>query len=381
MERRNALIMPQVSIIIPCYNHASFLKEAVQSCLGQSFEDIEIIVVDDGSTDRSRKIINAIKDPRLSIIFQENKGVGAARNKGIEKAQGAFIQFLDADDFIHPDKIKYQVEILKSKKDVAFALCDVSCMNSHGEPEGTYTLSHVRNFQNLFHALFLGGFFPPNIPLLRKKDIQEAGLFNEERHFSGVADYDLWLRISAKNGKFAYIDQKLAYYRNVSGSMSKHVQVMERGQEECLAKITKAFPETAAQAVIQLRREKENLKAANAWLQDQLRAATVGDKDPLVNELLRNKKAPVYVWGAGNKGQEAIGFLNSININPKGIIDSNKERDGDTIDGLKIVHAQRFAKRVQSAKTKPFVVVASMYSDEIKRTLSSMEVSQYGVFN
>jgi len=373
--------MPDVSIIIPCYNHAPYIKDAIQSCLNQSLEDIEIIVVDDGSTDTSCEIINAINDPRILIISQENQGVGAARNMGIEKAQGEFIQFLDADDFIHPDKIKKQTELLKSNKEIAFALCDVSCVNEDGDPEGNYTLSHVRDFRNLFHALFMGGFFPPHVPLLRKKDIIEAGLFSEERNLSAVADYDLWLRISAKNGKFCYIDQKLASYRDLPESMSKRVQAMEQGQEKCLNSIIKAFPEAAAQAVLHLRREKENLKAANAWLQEQLRAATVGDKDPLVNQLLRNKKAPVYVWGAGNKGREAIGFLNSIDIKPKGIIDSNKERDGEAIDGLKIVHAQRFAKRAKGASTKPFVVVASMYSDEIKRSLSSMEVPQYGVFN
>lgn len=373
--------MPDVSIIIPCYNHAPFIKEAIQSCLNQRFENIEVIVIDDGSTDKSFEIVNTINDPRISIVSQKNQGVGVARNKGIKKAQGTFIQFLDADDFIHADKIKHQVELLKSNKDIAFALCDVSCINAAGKPEGNYTLSHIKSFKNLFHALFIGGFFPPHVPLLRKKDIQDAGLFTEERHLSSVADYDLWLRIAAKNGTFAYIDQKLASYRDLPESMSKCVQTMEQGQEECLAKITKAFPEAAAQAILHLRREKENLKAANAWLKEQLRAATVGDKDPLVNQLLRNKKAPVYVWGAGNKGREAIGFLNSIDIKPKGIIDSNEKRDGEAIHGLKIVHAQRFAKRAQEAKNKPFVVVASMYSDEIKRSLNSMEVPQYGVFN
>ena len=93
---------PAVSVIIPCYNHAHYLCRAVQSVLAQTYADWEAIIVDDGSTDNTREVATRFSDPRVRYIYQENRGLSAARNTGISAAQGSYLAFLDADDELEP---------------------------------------------------------------------------------------------------------------------------------------------------------------------------------------------------------------------------------------------------------------------------------------
>ena len=94
-----------VSIIIPAYNQAHYLGAAIASALGQSYGDVEVIVVDDGSTDNTREVVEQIGDPRLRYVYQENQGLSAARNTGIRHARGAYLSYLDSDDLFLPEKV------------------------------------------------------------------------------------------------------------------------------------------------------------------------------------------------------------------------------------------------------------------------------------
>ena len=113
---------PLVSILIPCFNCEKYIKQAVESCLGQVWKEIEIIVVDDGSSDRSVEILNSIKDQRIKIILQENQGASAARNNAYKHSQGKYIQYLDSDDLLCRYKIKNQVMMLEREKPGMVAL-------------------------------------------------------------------------------------------------------------------------------------------------------------------------------------------------------------------------------------------------------------------
>jgi glycosyltransferase involved in cell wall biosynthesis len=104
---------PQVSVIIPAYNGDRYIVQAVESVLGQTFTDLEIIVVDDGSSDRTYQVLQPYLD-RISYIYQENQGVAAARNRGIKEAKGDLIAFLDQDDFFLSDKLASQVALFRS---------------------------------------------------------------------------------------------------------------------------------------------------------------------------------------------------------------------------------------------------------------------------
>ena len=123
---------PLVSIIIPTYNYGRYLSKAVKSCLDQTYGNLEIIVVDDGSTDDTRVVVEGL-DSRVAYVHQENQGVSAARNNGLRRAKGTFIAFLDADDYLLSDSVAARVEVLLKHPDVGIVFTDAdSC-----DPSGT----------------------------------------------------------------------------------------------------------------------------------------------------------------------------------------------------------------------------------------------------
>ena len=103
-----------ISVVMPAYNRENIIKEAIDSVLGQTYEDIELIVVDDGSTDKTSKVVREIEDPRLKYFYQENAGACAARNKGVELSQGELVAFHDSDDIWHQDKLEKQIKAMET---------------------------------------------------------------------------------------------------------------------------------------------------------------------------------------------------------------------------------------------------------------------------
>ena len=126
--------MPTVSVIIPTYNRALMVKDAIQSVLDQTYSDYEIIVVDDGSTDNTSKVINDLRSHsgKVHYIHQENKGRSAARNIGVHAARGDYIAFLDSDDMFLPEKLRVQVMTLENNLDFGMAYSAVLRMYEHG---------------------------------------------------------------------------------------------------------------------------------------------------------------------------------------------------------------------------------------------------------
>jgi glycosyltransferase involved in cell wall biosynthesis len=106
--------MPKVTVVIPTYNSAHFLDEAIQSVLAQTFTDFEVVVVDDGSTDNTKVVVDSFKDPRIKYVYQQNQGPPGARNKGVELSMGEYIFFLDSDDSLLEHALVKSVEVLDS---------------------------------------------------------------------------------------------------------------------------------------------------------------------------------------------------------------------------------------------------------------------------
>ncbi len=101
--------MPEISVVIPSYNHSSYIDKAVASVLNQTFDDLELIIVDDGSTDNTLEVLEAYSDPRLKIFSQENQGAHAAINRALELAEGKLLAVLNSDDFYHPERLEKAV--------------------------------------------------------------------------------------------------------------------------------------------------------------------------------------------------------------------------------------------------------------------------------
>ncbi len=199
--------MPRVSAIIPTYNRKAFVLEAVDSVLTQTYGDYELIVVDDGSTDGTGEALKRY-GAHVRYIFQANKGVSAARNRGLEIAHGEFIAFLDSDDLWLPKKLEIQV---------AF-------MNKHPEVEICYTdevwiRRGVRVNPKRKHAKYSGWIYPhclplciisPSSALMRRGLFEQVGTFDP--HLPVCEDYDLWLRVASLVPIF-FIPQRLIVKR------------------------------------------------------------------------------------------------------------------------------------------------------------------------
>lgn len=211
--------MPRVSVVIATYNHASFVVQAVESVLSQTYPDTELIVVDDGSTDRTARLLDPYRG-RIRYLYQQKQGVSAARNAGLSLAEGEYVLFLDADDWIPSEKLALQVQLLEEQLDLGLVYCGFQYVDERG----TRSLGEMRpNKQGclLEELLLRTVFFPPGAALIRRTCLERVGRFDES--LSSAADTDLWARLAKAGFPFGYIDRILLYYRVVPGSMSSQV--------------------------------------------------------------------------------------------------------------------------------------------------------------
>lgn len=212
---------PLVSTIIPAYNHAEFLGDAIESVLRQTYPDIEIIVVDDGSTDQTPEVAGQY-GKNIRYIRQENQGLSAARNTGIRAARGKLIGLLDADDLYEPEFVTTLVSILGATPSVDAVYCRAQTVDVSNRPLPEQ-IGKVVPSEELYVTLLEGGFFPPHCMFAHKYCYEQTGLFDEA--FQGCADWDLWLRFS-KQFVVVGTNEILVRYRVLPESMSKNAAHM-----------------------------------------------------------------------------------------------------------------------------------------------------------
>lgn len=221
------VLSDQVSVVIPAYNYANFLPGAIASVLAQASVDLELIVVDDGSTDETPEVCAHCTDPRLRTVRQSNAGLSASRNTGIREARFPYVAFLDADDRWEPG---FLATVFREfhRLGPAFAAVGTAClrMNASGEP-----LAPPR--QNFLHAgeLTAASFCLRNRPLsssvvIRRDVFEECGNFDTSLRSS--EDRDMWIRITARGHRFYYLGEPLATIRRHPGNMSKNAPRMKR---------------------------------------------------------------------------------------------------------------------------------------------------------
>jgi glycosyltransferase involved in cell wall biosynthesis len=189
-----------VSIIMPTYNQAEYIKAAIDSVLGQNYPAFELIIIDNYSTDATSDIVHAISDTRIKYLKFDNQGViASARNYGTKHAQGSILAFLDSDDIWLPEMLSAQIKLLSS---------DVALVSSNFEPIGNATIcrhhlnyineNEVKAFQykDIIHANPI----MTSSVVLHKASFEEAGGFDESSEFRFIEDWELWLRLSVKKG-------------------------------------------------------------------------------------------------------------------------------------------------------------------------------------
>jgi glycosyltransferase involved in cell wall biosynthesis len=211
-------VNPLISIVIPTYNDKRYVCEAIESGLAQTYSPCEIIVVDDGSTDGTSELLAARYRDRIRYIYQENRGLSAARNTGTRQAQGEFINYCDADDILLPVKIARCLELFEQYPANAVIYTDYEHVAEDGKtlmPRPHPTLPSGDIFCDLLIGP-LGNFIHEAAPLVRRAVILEAGSFNES--LRAVEDWDMWLRIAAHH-TFLYVPDRLTLYRQRPNAM------------------------------------------------------------------------------------------------------------------------------------------------------------------
>ncbi len=208
--------IPRVSVVIPAYNHARFLPEALDSVLAQTFRDFEVLVVDDGSTDATREVVAAYGN-RIRYVHQPNAGQAAARNRGIRETSGGLLAFLDADDSWFPEKLASQVAYLDTHPEVGVVFTRFLVTDAGGTPLYAYP-PKFRYDRNAFEAMLLWPIGWMNVAMVRRACFDLVGLLDDTIRWP--TDWDLWLRVT-QHFRMGFVSQPLAIYRQSEGSLSQ----------------------------------------------------------------------------------------------------------------------------------------------------------------
>jgi len=228
---------PLITVVIPTYNYGRFVAAAVESALVQTYSHLEVVVVDDGSTDDTRQRLTPYLD-RIRYIHQENGGLSAARNTGIRAAAGEWIALLDADDVWHPRKLELQIRCLGGPPpEVGLLATDSFTDQRTCWPAVDETPAKVVQFA-LEDVLGLCR-FAPSSALIRKSCLEAVGLFDAT--LRSVEDRDMWIRL-ASHYVLAKLSLPLLFYRVHAASLSNKCAQMERNELQALAKAFARIP-------------------------------------------------------------------------------------------------------------------------------------------
>ncbi len=211
--------MAKISVIIPCFNHGEYVDEAVESALGQTLQDIEIIIVNDGSTDEStNRLLAGYSEQKRTVLTIPHQGLAAARNAGIKESHGEYILPLDADDKIGSRYAEEAVKILDNDKNVGIVYCEADMF---GEKTGRWNLHKYSLRQELIeNQIFCSAFF-------RKQDWEAAGGYNPNMLY-GYEDWDLWLSLIEMGRSVHKLPDVHFFYRVRKDSMIHNMEDEER---------------------------------------------------------------------------------------------------------------------------------------------------------
>lgn len=207
-----------VSVVIPAFNSEKYIAECIDSVLLQTYQNFEIIIIDDGSTDNTVDIVSGYKNDLIKLFHQKNSGSAAARNHGVKQAAGIWIAFIDADDIWLPDKLQKQLEHCSnqdwSHSDLFF----------HGDTYPRHTKATKLTSKHsgfILKNLLVENSIGTSSVVIKKDVFQKLGGFNTD--LRALQDWDLWLRVATKH-QICYVDEPLVYYRIHSSSVSRNVR-------------------------------------------------------------------------------------------------------------------------------------------------------------
>ncbi|MCY7278532.1 MAG: glycosyltransferase family 2 protein [Phormidesmis sp. CAN_BIN44] len=240
-----------VSVIIPAYNAEAFIHLTLDSVLAQTYQNFEVIVVDDGSSDRTAEIVESFvqRDLRVHLLRQKNSGVAAARNLAIQASNGVYISPIDADDIWYPQKLEKQVRCIEdSDESVGLVYSWSVYLNEAGDITGWYVTDHSYTFDegSVLNGLLCFNFLDnASTALFRRSCIDRVGGYNcnlKAQNAQGCEDWDIYLRI-AEHYSFRVVPEYLIGYRLYLGSMATNCPVMARSYELMMTEVQQRYPD------------------------------------------------------------------------------------------------------------------------------------------
>jgi glycosyltransferase involved in cell wall biosynthesis len=228
-----------ISVIIPTYNGKKYIGEAINSVLCQTCTDYEIIVVDDGSTDNTKEIIDN-NFPQVRYYYLPHRGVSRARNYGIQKARGEFIAFLDADDLWLPDKLEKQIGVFNADQELMLVFTEHRFFDTNGIREATFSKKERLMKGDVVKNIFLYSHVALPTVMVRKNVFQEIGYFEEDLNVA--EDDNLWIRIALKF-RIHLLDEVLVHCRMTVDSLSRTTSSLVTGVLKNVELIEKKYPD------------------------------------------------------------------------------------------------------------------------------------------
>jgi glycosyltransferase involved in cell wall biosynthesis len=243
-----------VSVIVPCRNYGRYLPRALDSALGQTLRDIEVILIDDGSTDDTPRIAERYaRDPRVVSVRQARLGLARTRNRGLDLARGRHVQFLDADDVLAAEKLERQVTLLEAERSLTGAYCGYVCVDEQDRPTGEPSSSRSLDLRDPVRDLIVSWerdlHIPPTCFLFRRSDL--TGVRFDDT-LPTHEEWDFYLRLLLDGRRLIAMPDVLVSYRRHADSLSRDPRAMKIGLEQVLEKLANHSPGVGAH--VRLRR-------------------------------------------------------------------------------------------------------------------------------
>jgi len=192
---------PLVSVVMPTFNHAAFIGDAIRSVLHQTHDHLELIIIDNYSNDRTKQVVETFHDERINYYQFFNNGIiAASRNLGIKKAHGELIAFIDSDDTWYVEKLARQIEKIKANPKAALCFCPFAIVSSDGEDNNKIRTAKAKRLPRRVYEQFINcNFMAASSVLVRTAVLEKTSVFDEAPGLVGAEDFDLWLRISRES--------------------------------------------------------------------------------------------------------------------------------------------------------------------------------------
>jgi glycosyltransferase involved in cell wall biosynthesis len=223
---------PKVTVAIPAYNAMEYLPETLKSVLNQTYRDFEVIIVNDGSTDKIEEWFASIDDRRVKLISQVNRGLAGARNTAIEHATGDYIALLDADDLWETTKLAKQIDLFEDNPEVGLIYTWASLIDETGKSIGKTIKTNLEG--DVWEQLLTRNSIRPSSVVIRRDCFEKVGRFDENLR-SYIEDWDMWLRL-APHYSFRVVKKPLMFYRERNSSVSKNLEAMKQSIEIVIKK-------------------------------------------------------------------------------------------------------------------------------------------------